>query len=265
MDKKIVVITGASRGLGKAIALKFMNEGHSVVGFSRNKPDYPLSLWVSGDINEIESRAKLFQECIQTFGKVDILVNNAGRGHYETWEKTVLEDVRELFNINFISMIGVTQLFIPELVKTKGTIINTSSIAGKIPVPCMGLYCATKYAVNAFSDSLRIELKPKGVQVLNLIVGRVNTGFSTHALGHKKPPVTPGSGKPEMLAEKVYSAYLKGKKEIIYPGWYSFFLAFIRLFPSVYEYANIKKWGLDQKDGFIFPSGLQQKGQEQKE
>lgn len=247
MDKKIIVITGASRGLGKALALKFLKEGHSVVGFSRNKPDYDLSLWVGGDITDRFSRATLLHECIEKFGKADILINNAGRGHYETWNKTALDDVTELFNTNFVSMIAMTQLFIPELIKTKGTVINVSSVAGKIAVPCMGLYCATKYAVNAFSDSLRIELKPKGVKVLNLIVGRVNTGFSAHALGQKKPPVTPGAGKPEVLAEKIYNAYIKGKKEIVYPGWYSLFIAFVRLFPSVYEYFNIKKWELDRQ------------------
>ena len=246
MDKKIMIITGASRGLGKAIALKFMQEGHSVIGFSRNEPDYPLSLWVKGDITEPDSRKLLFEECLQKFGRVDILINNAGRGHYETWEKTTIEDVKELFNTNFISMFAMTQMFIPELTKTKGTIINTSSVAGKLSVPCMGLYCATKYAVNAFSDSLRIELKPKGIRVLNLIVGRVNTGFSNHALGNKRPPVTPGAGKPEILAEKVYTAYIKGKKEIVYPCWYPLFMAFARLFPAVYEYGNIKKWGLDK-------------------
>ncbi len=246
MDKKIIIITGVSRGLGKAVALQFLREGHTVVGFSRNRPDYDISHWVGGDITDRFSRATLLHECIEKFGRADILINNVGRGHYETWDKTALDDVTELFNVNFISMIAMTQLFIPELVKTKGMIINISSIAGKIAVPCMGLYCATKYAVNAFSDSLRMELKPQGVKVLNVVVGRINTGFSTRALGDRKPPVTPGAGNPEILAEKVYKACIRQKKEIIYPGWYVMFMAFIKLFPSIYEYANIKKWKLDQ-------------------
>ena len=245
MDKKVAVITGISRGIGKAIGERFEDESVTVVGFSRSKPQGKCSLWVNGDVTSIEDRQRLLTSVLQKYGRVDILVNNAGLGMYNTWQDTAMEDLHRIFDINFFSLVEMTKLFVPELVKTRGTIINVSSVAGKMAVPCMGGYCATKYAVNAFSDSLRIELKPKGIHVLNLIVGRINTGFSRNSLGGRKPPQTPGAGHADLLAKKAYKAYVQGKREITYPSWYRVFMKIIKMLPGLYEKANIKKWGLD--------------------
>ncbi|NPA17373.1 MAG: SDR family NAD(P)-dependent oxidoreductase [Aquificae bacterium] len=174
--------------------------------------------------------------------KIDVLINNAGIGLYESWEEMDMADLRRLFEVNFFSVVLLTKLFLPHLKEKKGSVINVSSVAGKLYVPFMGGYCASKYALNAFSDSLRAELLNDGVHVLNLIVGRINTGFSSRAMGSKKPPDTPFGDSPEGFADAVYSAYLKRKREITYPRWYRYFIWISRLFAPVYDRIVLKKW-----------------------
>ncbi len=243
MSKKVVFITGVSKGIGKALAEKFKKEGFFTAGLSRSKPDgLELDLFIKADLVK-DDKEKIVKELIRNTGRVDILINNAGVGLYESWENMSEKDLRYIFELNFFSVVSLTKSFIPYLKETKGTIINVSSVAGKIYVPFMGGYCATKFALNAFSDSLRAELKPYGIHVLNLIVGRINTGFSSRSLGSMKPPETPSfSTTPEKLAEKVYKAYLKKKREITYPYWYGFFILISKLFPDVYDSINLKKW-----------------------
>jgi short-subunit dehydrogenase len=110
----------------------------------------------------------------------------------------------------------------------------------------MGAYCASKFAMNAFSYSLRAELKEYDINVLNLIVGRINTGFSSRALGSMKPPDTPFGGNIDKFANIVYKAYEKRKREIVYPYWYKFLIIFGNLFPDLYDKISLKMW--ERKD-----------------
>lgn len=249
MNNKIAVITGISKGIGKAIGEKFEEESITVVGFSRTSLNGKCSHWVKGDMTIKEDRERLKKEVLEKYGKIDILVNNAGQGLIETWVNTSEKDLKSIFELNFFSMIELTKLFIPELKKTKGSIINVSSVLAKMPVPCMGGYCATKYAVDAFSDTLRMELKPYNVHVLNLTVGTLKTDFFPNCLGSLKAPPMPGLGFPNILASKVFNAYIKKKKSITYPYWHTFNIAFIRIFKSIYEFISIKLWKLDKING----------------
>ncbi len=239
---KVVLITGVSKGLGKSLALKFKREGFIVCGVSRSKPNFEIDLYISVDLTKKENFEKIIDETVKNFNRMDVLINNAGIGLYESWENTKDEDLRYLFELNFFSVVNLTKACIPYLKENRGTIINVSSVAGKLYVPFMGGYCASKYALNAFSDSLRAELKPEGVHVLNLIVGRINTGFSEHSLGTKKPPPTPFGGDINKFADKVYNAYLKQKREITYPNWYKFIIYFSKIFPNLYDKIALKKW-----------------------
>ncbi len=241
MDK-VILITGVSKGLGKALAKKFKEEGFSVCGVSRSIPDFDIDYHIQADLTLKEHIDKVYSLFFKRFNRLDVLINNAGIGLYESWKDAKEEDLRTLCELNFFSYVFMTQKFLDALIETKGSIINVSSVAGKLYVPYMGAYCASKYAINAFSDSLRAELKPYGVHVLNLIVGRINTGFSKRALGSKKPPETPFSGSPEKFAEVVFKAYKKKKREVTYPFWYKFFIAFGRVFPDVYDYLALKSW-----------------------
>ena len=200
MNARVAVITGASKGIGAALAREFQRRDWHVIAVSRTQPDDPGLQWIEADITVPADRRALAQEIRSTAGRTDVLVNNAGRGLFATWEEMDIQDLQSLFELNLIAHVHMTQLFLDMLRESRGAVINTSSVAGKLAVPCMGAYCATKYALNAFSDSLRIELAPSGIHVLNLIVGRIDTGFSRQALGDRQPPETPGKAPADALA-----------------------------------------------------------------
>ena len=239
---KVCVITGASRGIGLAILKEFKKNGFFTVNLSRSKsPEASLNIKV--DLSKSDDTVKGVSQLLQEVPQIDILVNNAGIGLYETWEEMSMEDLRKVFEVNFFAPVILTKSLLPFLKETNGTIINVSSVAGKLYVPYMGGYSASKFALNAFSDSLRAEIKKYNVHVLNLIVGRIDTGFSNNALGSKKPPETfGGSATTEKLARVAYKAYIKRKREIVYPKWYRPLIWIANLFPSIYDRVALKSW-----------------------
>lgn len=245
MARKIAVITGVSKGIGQALAREFHWHGFFIVGISRSEPALAVDEWIQADLTQHEERIRISSIIKQKFPKVDVLINNAGRGLYESWDQTDIDDLKSVFELNFFSMVHLTQRLIPMIAECEGTIINISSIAGELPVACMGPYCATKHAVNAFSDSLRIEMIPQKIKVLNVEPGRIKTGFSDSCTGTKVAPKTPNSkGGPDKLVSKIYKAYTKGQSKLIYPGWYKTVLKISRLFPNWYAKKNLEKWEL---------------------
>ncbi len=241
--EKFAVITGVSKGLGRALSEEFKKHGYKIIGISRNRGEANPDYFIPADLTKKEDIDRIFTEITKITDKVDVLINNAGIGIYEKWENISEEDLRKVFELNFFAVVFLTQKLLPLLKKSKGTIINVSSVAGKIYVPYMGAYCTTKYALNAFSDSLRAELQKDNVHVLNLIVGRISTGFSSRALGSRKPPETPaGSATPEDFAKAVYKAFIQKKREITYPWWYKPLIWLANKFPSIYDSKVLEKW-----------------------
>lgn len=241
---KKALITGASKGIGKALAQQFIQQGFDIICVSRSEPDYKVCQWIQADLTKPEDRRNVLKTLHRESLAPDILINNAGRGLYDTWETTDSADEHALMELNFFSYVDLTRLLLPLLKQQKGTIINTSSVAAILPVACMGIYCASKAAVSMFSETLRMEVKPYNVHVIDLIVGRIDTGFSNGALGNKNVPSSPGKSNTEDLARKVYKAYANRKKRLIFPGWYRFMPILYKLFHPWYTNANIKKWNL---------------------
>lgn len=247
MQQKVAIITGVSSGLGKAAALKFKQEGIIVAGVSRTRPDIDIDLWIKADVTKKKDRKHILEKIERKFGRADILVNNAGKGAYATWEELPEDDLQEVFELNFFALVALTKKILPLLKKSHGTVINIASVAGKVHVPCMGAYCATKFAVCAFSDSLRPEVKKYGVKVLNVMPGRINTGFSGRSTGGRVPPETAGSGvKAEVFAEKLYTSWKSGRKSLVFPWWYRIFIFGVKLIPDYYDNKNIQLWKLNE-------------------
>lgn len=242
----VAVITGASSGLGRALAQCFHHNGFRVIGISRSQPDIDLDLWICADVTNPEDRARAVRETEKFAGRVDVLINNAGKGLYDTWEESSMEELKALFELNFFAVAGMTQAFLPLLKKSRGTVINISSAAGRIWVFCMGAYCASKAAVSMFSNSLRGEVARYGVRVLDVSPGQINTGFSSRSFGHRSPPDSPGrSAGPEGFAKAVYRAWKRGRKSMTYPGWLGAALFAVRYFvPGLYNRFSLKMWGL---------------------
>ena len=246
-SQKVVLITGVSSGLGRAMAKCFAAKGFAVAGISRCQPDFPIDLWIECDVTDPAARQTAFDRIISGFGKLDILVNNAGMGAYATWEELPENELRTLFELDFFALVEMTKLFLPLLKKNGGSVINISSAAGRLYVPCMGAYCAAKAAVAMFSNSLGIELKNSGVHVLDVAPGQVNTGFSSRSFGRRRPPESPGasSTSPEKMAGCVFNAWQKKKKRITYPRPLAFALFLVRaVIPGIYEKISLKLWKL---------------------
>ncbi len=244
MSKPIALITGASSGLGLAMALRFRSEGFVVVGVCRHRPGFELDRWIEADITLPEDRDVIVKAITEEFDGIDVLINNAGKGSYATWEEMPEHDLRDIFELNFFAPVLLTGKLLPFLEKKRGTIINISSVAGGLHVPCMGAYCATKAAYKLYSDSLRPEILRRHVKVMTVMPGRIDTGFSSRALGARKPPETPGGGNADRFAAKVFAAYRKGRRCLIYPFWYRLVMMLPGILPGLYDRKNIQLWRL---------------------
>lgn len=243
MDNKTAVITGASSGLGMAMMKEFRRNGFSTIAICRRRPDSPHDLWIEADIRAPGAIDEIANRLKNHYQKIDILVNNAGTGIYDTWSDMSIEDLRQLMELNFFAPVALTKTLLPMLAAAKGTVINISSIAGNMYVPCMGAYCASKAAMNMFSDSLRAELAPAGIHVLKVMPGRINTGFSSRASGSRRPPETPAGGSSaDRFAAAVFSAASRRQRSLIYPRWYRLIAAIPQLLPNLYDRKNRQMW-----------------------
>ena len=181
--KKVVLITGASSGMGKETASDLIQKGHTVYSAARRIENMKELEKLGGkllqlDISKEEDIDKCVKEIMENEGKIDVLWNNAGFGLYGSVEETTIEDAKYQFDVNLFGLARLTQLIVPHMRKRgSGTIINTSSIGGKIYAPLGAWYHASKHALEGFSDCLRLELEPLGINVVVLEPGAIKTEF----------------------------------------------------------------------------------------
>ncbi|TXT62582.1 MAG: 3-oxoacyl-[acyl-carrier protein] reductase [Promethearchaeota archaeon] len=182
-QKKVIVITGASSGIGKATAIRLLNADYIVYGAARRVEEMEDLKDLGGipvklDITKHDQISQFIEKVIEEQGKIDVLFNNAGFGLYGPVEETPLDLARYQFEVNLFGHARMTQLVIPYMrERQSGLIINTSSVGGKIYTPFGAWYHATKHAVEGWSDSLRLELKPFGINVVILEPGFIGTQF----------------------------------------------------------------------------------------
>jgi short-subunit dehydrogenase len=193
--KKIILITGASSGMGKVGAKELINEGHIVYCAARTISKMKDLEEIGGMILEMDvSKPETLQEevdkVISEQGKIDVLWNNAGYGLYGPVEQIPIETAKYQFDVNLFGLAQLTQLVLPHMREQKaGLIINTSSMGGKIYTPLGAWYHATKHAVEGWSDCLRLELKEFGINVVVLEPGLIETGFAA-GVEHNFPKET---------------------------------------------------------------------------
>jgi len=189
LSGKTIVVTGASSGIGEAIARRIVAEGANAALFARRHerleklardidPSGQRTLFVSGDVTRSEDRDRLVAETIARFGRIDGLVNNAGFGQRGPIEQVPLETIRRNFETNVFALLGLTQKVAPLMRQQGGgRIVLIGSVAGKIARPMSSTYDATKHALEAFADGLRGELKPFGIHVALIRPGFIITEF----------------------------------------------------------------------------------------
>ena len=252
--RKTLVITGASKGIGKAIAREFANLGMNLAIGARNKEllvdagneiskEYGVEvLCLRLDVGIKEECERFVREVLEHFGKVDVLVNNAGVGLYGLIKDIDAEEFDVAMKTNVYGPFWMIQAVMPSMITQKsGTVINISSVVGKVSLPFMGVYAATKFAVNALSKALRGELKSFGIHTILVMPGVIATDFEKNAIGRYQQITTESiKANPEKLAKKVLKAYKRGKDTVIYPLWYAPIISIINTLPKTSEKLTYK-------------------------
>ena len=189
-SKQIVLVTGASSGIGLATAEALLARGHTVYGAAR-RVERMAHLGARGghalelDVTDDASMEAAVQTILDAEGRIDALVNNAGYGSYGAVEDVPIDEARRQFEVNLFGLARMIQLVLPSMRARKaGTIVNVSSMGGKIYFPLGAWYHATKHALEGFSDSLRLELAPHGVDVVIVEPGSIATEWSDIAVDH---------------------------------------------------------------------------------
>ena len=208
---KIVIITGASSGIGRELALRMAERGAKLSLASRNVRRLKEvadecnklggeAIVVAADVSEKQDCETIVEETLKVFGRIDILVNNAGITMWSEFEKvTNLMALEKIIQVNFFGSMYMTYYALPELIKSKGQIVGVSSLTGKTGIPTRTVYAASKHAMAGFFDSLRIELKEKGVAVTMIFPGFVSTEVRERALDGDGIPL----GKSPVQEKKV--------------------------------------------------------------
>lgn len=249
---KVVVVTGASMGIGEAIAKAFATQGASVVLLSRDTAraeaararigflDRTVAL--SCDVRNSEEIDRVLALTLHHFRRVDVWINNAGHGLLDSVAQMEMHACRDLFETNFFGALSAMQAVIPVMRQQgSGTIINVSSVAGHIPLPFHAAYSASKFALNAIGKAARIELKKDNIQVLTVCPGYVRTDFGRNAIrGKEMKTVRPDSVRgvtPDRVARATLRGYMAGKREVIVPWTMHLPIKLYQLLPSVVEWA----------------------------
>ncbi len=235
MNKKVVLIIGASSGIGKSIGDFLQKKGLIVYGTSRNPNRYTSNFRLLAlDVSDILSIEAVVSKVVKIEGRLDILINSAGKGITGPVEETPLEEIKKAFDTNFFGVINTCKSVIPVMRKQKnGLILNISSIAGYMGLPYRGLYSASKSAVSILSEVLSLETKQFGITVVdvapgdfatNIASGRYHTPFfinSNYRKHYKKvlkqinDEVYKGLD-PEIMAKAIYKIIQTKKPKIRY-------------------------------------------------
>ncbi len=181
--KQVILITGASSGMGKAFALRLIEAGHTVYGAARRVQQMQDLIDKGGraiamDVTDDATMVSAVERIIGEQGRIDVLINNAGYGIYGSVEETPIQEARRQFEVNLFGLGRLTQLVTPHMRKQgSGRIINISSMGGKMYLPLGAWYHASKHALEGWSDCLRLDLKEHGIDVVIIEPGVIRTEF----------------------------------------------------------------------------------------
>jgi dehydrogenase/reductase SDR family member 7B len=226
MKDKVVLITGATSGIGKALALAFGEAGAAVIITGRNEQNLEQTarelnrknikhLALQADVSQEADCARMVNETLQQFGKLDILVNNAGISMRAMFENLDLDVIRKVMDINFYGTVYATKYALPHILKTKGSIIGISSIAGYRGLPGRTGYSASKFAMHGFLETLRTELLDRGVHVMIACPGFTASNIRNTALAAngQAQGESPRDEAEMMSAEEVAARILKATRQ----------------------------------------------------
>ena len=257
---KVVVVTGAAGGLGRALCLRFAAAGSSIVALDRDASGLAgllADLQAGGitalaevcDLSREEDCRRAIAGTIQTFGGIDVLVNNAGITHRSAFARTEPDVIRRVMAVNFFGALHCTHAVLPALVARRGMIIVISSVAGFAPLIARTGYAASKHALHGFFESLRTEVEPLGLKVMLVCPSFIETGIEKNALAGdgdlaRHPQSIVGTrATPDAMASKIHAAAARERRLLLPDAvsrsswWLS------RLAPIFYERLMTRKLG----------------------
>lgn len=233
MKNKVVLITGGSSGIGESCAVSYGLAGAKVVITGRNSEKLIEAkariiatgvrevLALSGDVSDVSDCEKIAKDVIKEFGTIDVLVNNAGISMRAMFDDIDINVFKQVMDINFYGTLYMTKVCLPYIRKSEGSIIGVSSIAGKKGLPARTAYSASKFAMEGFMQSLRLELMHENVHVLVVSPGFVKTNIRNTALTSdgstqgKSPKEEDKLMTPEEVADAMVKATVKRKRDLI--------------------------------------------------
>jgi short-subunit dehydrogenase len=255
MQNKVVIITGASSGIGKALAEKYASEGWNLVLAARRfeklqeiQKQFPIVdiLSVKTDVTNETDCKNLIYRTIEKFGRIDVLINNAGISMRALLENVELQVLRKVMDVNFWGTVYCTKYAIPYLLASKGSLVGVISVGGYVGLPGRSGYSASKFAVRGFLDSVRIENRRSGLHVLVAAPGFTTSEIRKNALlaDGSLQGATPRDESKMMSAEKcarrIYGAVKKRRRKLI-----------LKLIDGKTTVLVAKLWA-DLVDGFIY-------------
>jgi NAD(P)-dependent dehydrogenase (short-subunit alcohol dehydrogenase family) len=192
-DPRIVLVTGASSGIGEAIATRLAKDGHRVFGTSRkgSGPRGAVEM-IALDVTSDDSVRSCVEKILREAGRIDVLVNNAGYLLSGAIEEATLEEARAELETNFFGIVRMVKAVLPSMRRARaGHVVAVSSLAGLVPVPFWGFYNASKFAVEGYMETLRHELKPFGIKVALVEPGPIHTPFYENPRAKPMPEYAP--------------------------------------------------------------------------
>ncbi len=263
---KVAIVTGASSGIGEATARQFGREGAKVVLAARRVNKLQAlaqeinsmntgaqTLVVQADLSKLEDIQSLVMQTLEKFKRIDILVNNAGFGRLDWLEKLdPVKDIQAQIDVNVMGVIQTTRQVLPVMMKQRsGSIINMCSMAGLVATPTYTIYAASKHAVHGFSEALRREVKPWGIDVSLIYPGGVVTEFSHHAgINRKTKTSTPKFMllTAQQVAEAVVKLARRPRRMWIIPWLWSVTVFMNKFIPGFVDYTTINRFTIPERE-----------------
>lgn len=244
---RIILITGASDGIGKRLALDLAARGAVIIGCGRSaerleailadlQRTSPRSMTIRCDVGSKDEVRAMVANVLAEFDAIDILINNAGIGMRQTFVEMPLDTIEEIMRTNYFGAVYCTHEILPSMIaRGRGHIVNISSVAGHIGTMNMAAYCGSKFALNGLSESLYHELKPLGIDVSVVCPGPVKTGFNRSFA--QTSPKSPQRMiiSPESVSRTVMKVIDKKRFQVITPRSVALICALKRFMPGVFR------------------------------
>jgi NAD(P)-dependent dehydrogenase (short-subunit alcohol dehydrogenase family) len=246
MSEKVALVTGGSEGLGAACVRRLLHKGWKVASLSLTDSAPDGALAIAGDVTSADARRDAVSQTVARFGRVDLLVNNAAVGLYAPPSTVDVELTKRLFDVNVFGALAMAQQVVPVMLSQGGgTIVNVGSVGGLVSLPWAVVYCASKFALHAIDDSLYRELHPKGIRVIKICPGIIQTRFRENVLAGKAPDRVAAIDRvvtADSVAASIVQAVERGRRTVYVPKIGRIFTAMGILTPWLMDWYLARQW-----------------------